>query len=316
MSLPTEEPTYYEQWGPIGRRLRPYLNFLSMLWSKEIVILLEIKWRLGDEIMAIPVYEAMAHFLKGRYKRNVRIVVWCNYPDLLDGNPYVDAVNVSDIRPHLYRNLRGAERNENRAIYYRDRIRIASADPAYVLTRPALHFDNWSTPLQDDIPGGDGPVVALCRGASWITKRWQEESWLALGRALEEKGYRVIVLGNDDEGIGVGTDFSGRTGMRDASCLLHQVDLTISSDSGLMHLSLAAGTKTIGLFGPTDSAILIADDDRFTPITNERDCQGCWNHDLSITEPGSCPKNIVGCMDVIEVERVLDVALVNFGEST
>lgn len=160
-----------------------------------------------------------------------------------------------------------------------------------------------------------GPVVALCRGASWVTKRWPEESWLALGRALEEKGCRVIVLGQEGEGIDVGTDFSGRTGVREAACLLHQADLTISSDSGLMHLSLAAGTKTIGLFGPTDSAILIADDDRFTPITNERECQGCWNHDLSNEEPGRCPKDIVGCMDVIEAARVLDVALGKLGES-
>lgn len=307
MALPPEEKTYYEQWGPIERRVRFWFNWLSMFWAKKVTILVEINWRLGDEIMALPIYQTLKETFdqEPSFKKEVCLVVWCNYPELLEHNPYVDAINSRDIRPHTYSNLRTADRNVNRSACLRRAIGQNPKSATDLLPRPKLYYTDWSTPLLDEIPIGDGPVVALCRGASWATKRWTVERWDDLGRALESRGYRVIVLGQAGEEIPVGTDFTGRTGVREAACLLHRADVTISNDSGLMHLSLAADTETIGLFGPTDPAILIEGDARFQPLTNQRECQGCWNRDLSIQEPGVCPKGIADCMETIPVEDVL-----------
>jgi ADP-heptose:LPS heptosyltransferase len=274
-------------------------------------MMVEGKWRLGDELMMLPIYQILS---EGNAYQDMKMNVLCNFPELLENNPYVDYVNRLDIRPHNYLNLRHARRDVERLAYYENHIGSNEFDSPVPRDRPTLYFEDWHTVLLDDIPTGDGPVVALCRGASWETKRWPEENWLALGQALEAEGCRVIVLGQEGEGIDVGTDFCGRTGVRDAACLLHYAALCISNDSGLMHLSLAADTRTIGLFGPTDPAILIENDDRFHPITNKRECQGCWNNDLSIEEPGSCPKDIVGCMNVIDVEQVLASARKLLGE--
>ena len=50
---------------------------------------------------------------------------------------------------------------------------------------------------------------------------------------------------------------------------------------------------------------------------NERDCQGCWNRDLSIKIPGTCPKKIECCMGTIDLLDVWKRArtLLNLVES-
>ena len=295
MSLPKEEATYYEQFSPFTRRIRQFWDVWRTRYTDTPVVLLESKWRLGDEIMALPVYEAWHQWFE-KEGCTPRIEAWCNHPELLEGNPFVQAVNNPNVRPNYYLKLRGVPRNINRAGYY---LKLLNIDPP--LPAPKLYFDEWSTPLLSEIPSGDTPIVALCRGASWDTKHWPEASWITLAEELNEAGYRVIVLGQDGEDIPVGTSFVGRTTVAEAARLLHHAKLCISNDSGLMHLSLAAGTSTIGLFGPTAPEILIRDNDKFHPITNERICQGCWNRDLSIEIPGTCPKNIECCMSSIDL---------------
>ncbi len=46
-------------------------------------------------------------------------------------------------------------------------------------------------------------------------------------------------------------DLTG-TDLRDAIIALKGADLAVTNDSGLMHISAAIGTPTIGIFGPTD----------------------------------------------------------------
>ena len=302
MAPAVEEPTYYEQWGPVSRRIRKTFDGIRGIFTSKKVVLLESKWRLGDEIMMLPLYDAI-------HGKNAEVAVWCNYPELLRDNPHVVSVNEPFVRPHRYAKLRGAPRDVNRMEHYRKQLGITGAIP-----RPKLHFNDFTCELMNEFPKADGPVVALCRGASWETKRWPEAKWLELGQALECAGCSIIVLGQDGESLDVGTDFCGRTGVREAACLLHHADLTISNDSGLMHLSLAADTATIGLFGPTDPRILIREDERFHPLTNGRECDGCWNNNMTINEPTTCPMGIKVCMDVIEVNRVLECALGILGE--
>jgi ADP-heptose:LPS heptosyltransferase len=49
-------------------------------------------------------------------------------------------------------------------------------------------------------------------------------------------------------------DLVGAVSLPEAAVLLQRAALFIGNDSGLMHLSAAAGAPTIGLFGPTDAA--------------------------------------------------------------
>lgn len=297
----SEAPTYYEQWGPLGRRMRRAGRLVRLVAKNSLglrpSILVELKWRLGDEIMAIPIYEA----LRSRW-RHARIDVLCNYPELLDNNPFVDGVNPPDASPDLYYLLRGAPRDEFRLDHY-----AAEASVPTPRTRPQIYFDDWWTPLALDLPPGRGPLVAIAPGASWQPKRWSGESWRALAKELERRGYRVFELGAGGEQIGMANTFAGRTNVGDAARLLHAADLAITCDSGLMHLARAADIPCLALFGPTDPALYIRDDAGFHSLRNERPCAGCWNGG-HMEQPGECPIGEAECLATIRVQRVADEA--------
>jgi len=255
-------------------------------------VVVEVKWRLGDEVMALPIYEALRD-----EHRDCRLTALCNYPDLLEGNPFVDAVNPLAERVDRYVLLRGAPRDVYRLDHY---ARLAGVPlPS---ARPKLYYDKWSTGLPE---GLTPPLVAIAPGASWPTKRWPPERWRAVGRALQEQGYTVVELGVAGESVGVGVDLVGKTSVGEAACVLHACDLLVCCDSGLMHLALAAGTRALALFGPTDPRILVRDEPNLTALCSQEPCQGCWNRPENAAAAGVCPEGRSDCLDGIAVEAVL-----------
>jgi heptosyltransferase-2 len=105
------------------------------------------------------------------------------------------------------------------------------------------------------------PIVALAPGAVGPGKRWPIEHYAELARKLAKDGATLWVLGGPQEKAlaeeiirhadGRARDLTGPD-LRNAILALKAADLAVSNDSGLMHVSAAIGTPTIGLFGPTD----------------------------------------------------------------
>lgn len=56
------------------------------------------------------------------------------------------------------------------------------------------------------------------------------------------------------EGLPGAADLVGVLDLPEAAAVLARCALFVGNDSGLMHLSAATGTPTIGLFGPTPAA--------------------------------------------------------------
>jgi len=245
--------------------------------------------------MAIPIYEA----LRATYSP-CRTTVLCNHPELLEGNPFVDALNEIRRDPDRYIFLRSGPRHVYRLEHYARCAGIATPD-----IRPRLYYSNWRAPLIADI--GE-PFVAVCADASWATKRWPMERWRVLCRALSDMGYAVVELGTGDEPIGVRHSFIKKTDLREAACMLRAARLLICCDSGLMHLALAAGGRVLALFGPTDPDILARNEPKLTSIVVDRDCRGCWNRAVEFEEPGTCPLNRQTCLDAITPEQVVEQA--------
>jgi hypothetical protein len=299
----SEEPTYYEKFGSIERRWRKLLDLIRLNFKKDPVYLIEINWRLGDEIMAIPFYEALYKDLEASGTQPI-IHVWANYPDILIGNPYIKSVNVETVKPDGYILLRDVSKFVFRNTYYREKFRIRTE-----MTIPKMYFSDWNHSINDQLPNTSSKKIALCPGASWPTKRWGNENWKNVCRELLREGFQVIELGNSGEAIGVGQDFTGKTSVKEVAHLLHDVDLAVTHDSGLMHLSLAAGTRTLALFGPTDPGILIQDHELLEIVTNQRECAGCWNRPEEMVDPGVCPLNLPDCMEPISVEKVVETIL-------
>jgi ADP-heptose:LPS heptosyltransferase len=122
----------------------------------------------------------------------------------------------------------------------------------------------------DDLLGGRRPVLALAPTANWRAKIWPADHFAGLVARLTGPGGPLedaLVLvtggpGEDDQAqpvidavpehlrvSAVGLD------LRATAAVFARSRLFVGNDSGLMHLAAAAGTPTLGLFGPTDDTL-------------------------------------------------------------
>ncbi|UFN49835.1 glycosyltransferase family 9 protein [Roseomonas sp. OT10] len=138
----------------------------------------------------------------------------------------------------------------------------------------------WTAPADEAraaalLDGADGtvaapilaPILALGPTANWSGKVWPAERFEALAAALTAPGgplpgARIVLLGGPGAqeramaaplvaALPGALDLIGRLSLPEAAAVLRRCALFVGNDSGLMHLSAAAGTPTLGLFGPT-----------------------------------------------------------------
>jgi|SRR5579863_2062743 len=129
----------------------------------------------------------------------------------------------------------------------------------------------WTAPCHERaaevlLPPGP-PVLAIGPAANWRGKQWHAERFAELARRLTAAagplpGARVAVLAAAHEraqaapllaaSVSAGViDLVGRTDLLTAAAVLRRSSLFIGNDTGLMHIAAAAGTPTLGLFGPS-----------------------------------------------------------------
>jgi ADP-heptose:LPS heptosyltransferase len=113
-----------------------------------------------------------------------------------------------------------------------------------------------------------GPLLAMGPAANWVGKVWPIERFAQaaaqlLGRDGPMAGGRLLILGGPEDtrmveelrmasARGRCIDLTGKVDLLTAYACLKRADLFIGNDSGLMHIAAAAGTPTVGLFGPSD----------------------------------------------------------------
>jgi ADP-heptose:LPS heptosyltransferase len=114
------------------------------------------------------------------------------------------------------------------------------------------------------LPAG-APILALGPTANWTGKVWPPERFAALAAALRDRLPRVAVFAGPGAfeaslaapllaALPQAIDLTGRLTLSEAAACLARCALFVGNDSGLMHLAAAAGTATLGLFGPTPAA--------------------------------------------------------------
>ena len=140
------EPTYEEQFGPFSRRVRRLTRALRWI-TKSVLslrrnIVVEVSWRLGDEIMAVPIYETIR-----KHYPNSHITVLCNYPDVLIDNPFVDSINELEHDPDKYILLRSGPKNIYRLDHYAKCAGIPLPNEP-----PRLYFENWEADVLNELP--------------------------------------------------------------------------------------------------------------------------------------------------------------------
>ena len=158
---------------------------------------------------------------------------------------------------------------------------------------------------------GDGPVVAICPGGSSEHKRWSESKFAAVAQELSRAGCTVVLVGSEadrpviqtieatlssiDVGVHIGDDV-GPTAV-----ILSRCTVTVSNDSGLMHLAAALGSSVVAIFGPTSPLLGFAPASaRSVVISRNLPCSPCSYHG---NRP--CKYKTRQCLDAIIPKEVV-----------
>ncbi|HOP50921.1 MAG TPA: glycosyltransferase family 9 protein [Ignavibacteriales bacterium] len=155
--------------------------------------------------------------------------------------------------------------------------------------------------------------IGICPGSKHFTKSWPIEYYVEISKILINKGYDVIVLGGkDDEAVAkeilnkVPQIIWGITNnnLNELYWNMHNCDLIICNDSGLMHFACTLpNKKIIAIFGPTVKEFGFSPYNNPNAIVLENNnikCRPC-------THIGNkkCPKIHFKCMKDIQPSYVL-----------
>ena len=135
--------------------------------------------------------------------------------------------------------------------------------------------------------GIGGRIVGFCPGATYgPAKIWPRERWETLGRDLAAGDFRILLFGSADEAelcseleaaIGpAAVSFAGRSSLRQSAALLSRCAYAVCNDTGVMHLSAAVGTRTIGIFGSTNPVWTRPWGEGHTVIYSAEPCSPCY----------------------------------------
>lgn len=135
----------------------------------------------------------------------------------------------------------------------------------YLFTSPEIEA------YADELVGEGGPILAIGPAANWLGKTWPIERFGRLAIELLDDegpmaGGRLMILGGPEDARYVEPlartmpkdrliDLTGQVDLLTAYACLKRARLFVGNDSGLMHLAAAAGTPTVGLFGPSDDRL-------------------------------------------------------------
>jgi len=104
-------------------------------------------------------------------------------------------------------------------------------------------------------------IVIMAPGTIWETKRWGSDKFAEVAGHFLSKGFAVILTGSQRERVvceevaalapGV-IDLAGMTTLSELAALIRRSTISITNDSGPMHLAAALDRPVISIFGPTD----------------------------------------------------------------
>jgi len=147
------------------------------------------------------------------------------------------------------------------------------------------------------------PSAALCPGALWPWREWPRERFQELARRLKsELGMQVVWFLEKREqasDYALGDPFFCGE-LDEVAAALSLCRGAVSNDSGLMHLAVAAGCRTVQIFGPGDASRFAHHDDGVALLHDT----SCPLHPC--TQRGTCPYGSLGgwCLEKISVDQV------------
>lgn len=160
--------------------------------------------------------------------------------------------------------------------------RITQTDYVGLLRPAPRHVESVSAKLIASGVSADDRIVAMSPGTSGRRriKEWTDEGFAEVARHLLKRGVRVVVVGSVPAS-GIRdlcpdiVDLSGATSLGEAVALLSRCEALLAVDSGILHLAAAAGTRVVGLYGPSNPKVTGPQGDNHIVLTSGADCSPC-----------------------------------------
>jgi len=160
------------------------------------------------------------------------------------------------------------------------------------------------------VPGG---------GASWgkdaVVKHWKKEKFAEVADHLAEKhNAKILILGSEAEKDICETvkknmktpaiDACGSTTLLQFAALSGMCNLVIANDGGPLHIAVAMGARTVGIFGPVDENVYgqYPSSEKHKVVTGKAECRPCYKN----FKLRKC--DIKKCLDTVTAEEVFDAA--------
>jgi lipopolysaccharide heptosyltransferase I len=105
------------------------------------------------------------------------------------------------------------------------------------------------------------PLLTVAPGTIWETKHWGVAKFAEVARHFLDKGFAVALMGSRREravceqvaSLAPGTvDIAGETTLTELAALIRRSAISLTNDSGPMHLAVALDRPVVSVFGPTD----------------------------------------------------------------
>jgi heptosyltransferase III len=155
------------------------------------------------------------------------------------------------------------------------------------------------------VPDPDAPLVLLAPKTNSAAKDWPIERFAELVKRLCKHDTVFAVLASEAQRQSIQPlvqalpekhmiDLSGRTDLLTAIALMERAKLFVGNDSGLLHMAAAMGTRSVGLYGPSNDKTYAPRGGRVSIITA---------HDFKAGEP---EKRDNTYMQKISVDKVIE----------
>jgi heptosyltransferase II len=195
------------------------------------------------------------------------------------------------------------------------RINLSDARPFMHLEDECVEFARQF--LNKNGSKGRGVVIGVQAGTSpamrwkqWPIERYRE----VIERVLADRSdARVVLFGSPSEvemirELARGLDnrvliAAGKTSVKQVAALIHQCDLLLCNDSGLMHAAVAVGTPVVAIYGPTDIRRTAPLGARHIVIRHELSCSPCFKLEGD-EQVWLCPHH--DCLATITPDEVYD----------
>lgn len=257
----------------VARMVRWPLPWMAPYRAPELHILRN--FGLGDVLMCTPALREAK-----RLNPDCRISLYTDFPDVVEGLPFIERVRPSSERPGgaIWMNYARSPRpRRHLARIMGDQLGVAVRD-----VRPSCTVrEDLIERFRRDWEVRPRPLVLVTRRASSWTpnKDWPGESWEDLVARLAARA-TVIEVGGPPDGpaaapVGNYVDLRGRTSLPELIAAVAAADIHVAPVTGTVHIAAAMGVPSVVIYGGyehPDCSGYPGNIDLYSPV----ECAPCW----------------------------------------